>query len=77
MDKTRPISPPGRIAIDPPKIRTRLDLLEAVNALNMRAAVNNTGKTYWTVTVLYNTVVYERDQDGVVAMHETLEGTFK
>lgn len=67
----------GRIAIDAPSITTRLQLLEAVNALNMRAAVNNTGKTYWTVTVLYNTVVYERDQDGVVAMHETLEGTFK
>lgn len=67
----------GRIACDPAKITTRLDLLEAVNALNTRAAVNNTGKTYWTVTVLYNTVVYERDQDGVVAPHEVLAGVFK
>ena len=55
----------------------RLQLLEHVNGLNMRAAINNTGKTYWTVTVLYNTVVYERDQDGVVAMHETIEGVPK
>lgn len=67
----------GRIACDPPTIDTRLKLLEAVNALNTRAAVNNTGKTYWTVTVLYNTVVYERDQDGVVAIHETLPGVLK
>lgn len=67
----------GRIACDPPKIATRLDLLEAVNALNTRAATNNTGKTYWTVTVLYNTVVYERDQDGEVAIHEVLSGVFK
>lgn len=55
----------------------RLQLLEHVNGLNLRAAVNNTGKTYWTVTVLYNTVVYERDQDGEVAIHETYEGVPK
>jgi hypothetical protein len=77
MDKTRPISPPGRIAIDAPAITTRLQLLEAVNRANMRAAVNDTGKTYWTTTVLYNTVVYERDQDGVTAIHETFAGVLK
>lgn len=47
-------------------------LYERVNDMNMRAAVNNTGKTYWTVIVLYNRVIYERDQDGVVAIHEVV-----
>lgn len=73
----RPIEPPGRIALDYNPPLTRLALLEHVNELNKRAALNNTGKTYWTVTVLYNTVVWERDQDGVSAMHETYEGVPK
>lgn len=47
-------------------------LYERVNDLNTKAAVNNTGKTYWTVIVLYNRVIYERDQDGVVAIHEVV-----
>lgn len=47
-------------------------LYERVNDLNMRAAVNNTGKTYWTAIVMYNRVIYERDQDGVVAIHEVV-----
>lgn len=51
----------------------RLELLEHVNELNKRAGVNKTGKTYWTVTVLYNTVIYECDQDGVTSIHEVVE----
>jgi len=77
MNDVRPITPPGRIALDPPTINSRLKLLEHVNALNMRAALNTTGKTYWTVTVLYNTVVYEIDQDGITAIHEVFEGVLK
>lgn len=77
MDKTRPITPPGRIACDPPSINTRLKLLEHVNELNKRAGVNGTGKTYWTVTVLYNTVIYEADQNGETAIHEVFEGVLE
>lgn len=77
MDKTRPITPPGRIACDPPSVDTRLKLLEHVNKLNRHAAVNHTCKTYWATTVLYNTVVYEQDCDGVSAIHEVYEGILK
>lgn len=47
-----------------------LEALRIANAANLRAAMNRTGKIYWAVVVLYHWVVWERDQDGVSALHE-------
>lgn len=74
MDKTRPISAPGRIACDPPTINTRLKLLEHVNELNMRA---KQGERYWTCTVLYNTVVWKQIGERDAIMVEVFEGVLK
>lgn len=84
MDKTRPITPPGRIACDPPKITTRLELLEHVNRLNIEAIAKASGERYWTVTVLYNTVIYKAttaiDAKGpadIAIIAEVFEGVLK
>lgn len=61
----RPIEPPGRIACDPiDEPTTRLALLEYVNELNIQAVRNEQNDKFWTVTVLYNTVVYRHGEDG-------------
>lgn len=73
MDKTRPISAPGRIACDPPSINTRLKLLEHVNELNMR----NEYVKFWTCTVLYNTVVWRKAEDCEATIYEVFEGVLK
>lgn len=53
---------------------TRLDLLERVNQLNVQS---DPGVTYWTVTVMYNTVIYRRGKTGRVTMREVIEGVPK
>lgn len=69
----RPITPPGRIACDPPAIDTRAKLLEYVNELNTR----NEFEKYWTVTVLYNTVVYRKAEDCEATIVHVFEGVLK
>ncbi|QJD54429.1 hypothetical protein P9A28_gp43 [Sphingomonas phage Eidolon] len=69
----RPITPPGRIAIDPPKIDSLLKLLKHVNELNMRA---KDGERYWTCVVLYNTVVWKQTGSDAV-MVEVYDGVLK
>jgi len=53
---------------------TRLELLEHVNRLNTRSEI---GVTYWTVTVMYNTVIWRRDAKNHVTFYETIEGVPK
>jgi len=73
----RPIEPPGRIACDPPRAPTnRLELLEYVNELNTLAAAQGGYERYWTVTVLYNTVVY-KGVGSDAEMCEVYEGLLK
>jgi hypothetical protein len=54
---------------------TRLELLERVNTLNISAAP---GIRYWTVTVMYNTVIWCGGLDGnsepFTAMHDVIPG---
>lgn len=71
----RPIEPPGRIALDYNPPLTRLALLERVNALNVAGITD--GDKYWTVTVLYNTVVYRQDFSGETHIVEVIEGVLK
>ena len=56
-------------------MRTRLELLERVNELNMRAAPN---ERYWTCTVLYNTVIWrgglDRNSEPFSHIFETIPG---
>lgn len=70
----RPITPPGRIAVDPVATPTRLQLLERVNELNLKAYQEQTSCSYWTVTVLYNTVIYECNKHGVTRAIEVFKG---
>jgi len=59
---------------------TRLELLEKVNRLNIEAHLDDKAfshYTFWTVTVLYNTVIYKCDSNGNVEMHEVIEGVPK
>lgn len=48
---------------------TRIELLEKVNELNMRAAP---GFSYWTVVVLYNHVIWQRDHLNRCTFHEVV-----
>lgn len=50
---------------------TRLELLERVNTLNMRAAP---GVKYWTCTVMYNTVIWRQCGTAEVEMIEVIKG---
>lgn len=54
---------------------TRLDLLEKVNSLNTRGHAG--GVMYWTVPVMYNTVIYRRDPNGDVSMVEVIDGVLR
>jgi len=49
---------------------TRLELLERVNSLNITAKTN---ERYWTVTLLYNTVIYQA-RGLEVKIFEVVEG---
>ena len=79
----KPITPPNRIAIDykpenePPT--TRLELLERVNRLNINSVSKGSHEKFWTVTVLYNTVIIFRQQEGVVEaeIYETISGVLE
>jgi hypothetical protein len=51
---------------------TRLDLLERVNRLNILGY--DKGECYWTVTVMYNTVIWKRSKYGLESMLEVIEG---
>lgn len=53
---------------------TRLELLERVNELNTRSP---NGTRYWTVTVLYNTVIWSQFAFHEPKMHEVIEGVPK
>lgn len=54
---------------------TRLELLEKVNRLNINAQAN---ERYWTVTVLYNTVIWhgglDRNAEPFALMFEVIPG---
>lgn len=62
----------GRIAMDYDPDMTREQLLEYVNELNVKAVREKKREKYWTVTVLYNTVIYREDADGNVAVFEVV-----
>jgi hypothetical protein len=57
---------------------SRLDLLERVNALNLKAATEERNERYWTVTVLYNTVIwrggFDYNNEPFAVMFEVYEG---
>lgn len=55
------------------KPKTRLELLERVNELNMRSDAHR----YWTCTVLYNTVIWKQFAFHPAQIHETIEGVLK
>ena len=60
--KTIDTSELGPIRIELPRLpKTRLELLERVNRLNMDAHVDFKPLVYWTCTVLYNTVIWKHD----------------
>jgi hypothetical protein len=53
-------------------------LLERVNALNLKAATEERNERYWTVTVLYNTVIwrggFDYNNEPFAVMFEVYEG---
>jgi hypothetical protein len=59
-------------------ISTRLELLEKVNRLNLEGMLDKSYCFYYTVTVLYNTVIYRGCKgDDCVRIHEVIEGVPK
>lgn len=56
---------------------TRLELLEKVNELNLRA---QSGDRYWAVTVMYNVVIWrgglDRNAEPYAVMHEVVGSVF-
>lgn len=53
---------------------TRLELLEKVNTLNIQASQ---GERYWTVTLMYNTVIYKETLHGDALIFEIIGGVSK
>lgn len=53
---------------------TRLELLERVNELNIRAADYKVPARYWTVTVLYNTVIFKQEYGKDAEYLEVIKG---
>lgn len=56
---------------------TRLELLERVNELNIKSLRDERNCRYWTVTVLYNTVIYSHCSEEGTKVHEIIEGVLK
>lgn len=68
----------GPIKIEPPKKpHDRLSLLEYVNRLNIEAIAKGHAVKYWTVTVLYNTVIYKQMHACEAVIHEVYKGILK
>lgn len=68
----------GPIKIDAAKVpHDRLSLLERVNNLNVEAFGKGIRDRFWTVTVLYNTVIYRRIGDFEPTIYEVYEGVLK
>lgn len=53
---------------------TRLQLLEHVNKLNLDSGATGGTVMYWTVTVMYNTVVWRKVLGQRAEIYETYEG---
>jgi hypothetical protein len=56
------------------KALSRLELLEKINRLNTMA---EPGERYWTVTVLYNTIIFRQKGNGRCEMLEFIYGVTK
>jgi hypothetical protein len=68
----------GPIKSETMRQMTRLELLEYVNKLNIDANTKGNGDKFWTVTVLYNTIIY-RDNIELFnpEMFKVYKGVFK
>jgi len=64
----------GPIRHTPPKIDSLYKLLRHVNELNTDA---EPGVTFWSVVLLYNTVVWRRDAKNNCTLHEIYSGVLK
>jgi hypothetical protein len=67
----------GPIKIEPVRPKTRVELLEYVNQLNIKAHGKGIRDKFWTVTILYNTVIYRQIGNFEPTMFEVHSGVFK